>query len=244
MKIALIGYGKMGKTIERLALENNHKIDLIIDEDTLDEFTEENLRKVDVAIEFSTPETAFENITKCINSGVPVVSGTTGWLDRFDEIVDLCKTENGAFFYASNFSLGVNVTFKLNEYLAGIMKHFPEFEISIDETHHIHKLDAPSGTAITLANGIMHHIKRKKSWLKGSTKEKGKIGIISHREGEVPGTHIVKYDSLIETIEIIHHSKSREGLALGALTAASFLVGKTGIFNMDDLLNFDKATEE
>jgi 4-hydroxy-tetrahydrodipicolinate reductase len=239
MKIALIGYGKMGKTIERLALANNHRIDLIIDEDTLDEFTEENLRRVDVAIEFTTPETAFDNIAKCINSGVPVVCGTTGWLGRLDEIVELCKTENGGFFYASNYSLGVNIMFKMNKYLANIMNHFPEFEISIDETHHIHKLDAPSGTAITIANDILQNIKRKKTWVKGKTTEKGKIGIESHRIGEVPGTHIVKYDSPIETIEISHLSKSREGLAMGVLTAASFLIGKTGVFNMDDLLDFD-----
>jgi len=239
MKIALIGYGKMGKTIEKLALENNHKIDLIIDEDTLDDFTEENLRKVDVAIEFTTPETAFRNITKCINTGVPVVCGTTGWLEKYDEVVDLCQTENGAFFYASNYSLGVNILFKLNQYLSNVMKHFPEFEISIDETHHIHKLDAPSGTAITLANDILQNIKRKKSWVKGKSSEKGKLGIESHRIGEAPGIHLIKYDSPIESIEISHNSKSREGLAMGALTAAGFLIGKSGVFNMQDLLNFE-----
>jgi 4-hydroxy-tetrahydrodipicolinate reductase len=239
MKIALIGYGKMGKTIEKLAHENNHKVVLIIDEDSLEEFTEENLRRVDVAIEFSTPESAFDNISKCINSGVPVVSGTTGWIDRYDEIVELCKTENGAFFYASNFSLGVNIIFKINKYLANMMKNFPEYEITIDETHHIHKLDSPSGTAITMANDIISNIKRKKAWVKESTSEKSKIAIKSHREGENPGIHIVRYDSPIETIEISHLSKSREGLAMGALTAASFLIGKSGVFSMDDLLDFD-----
>lgn len=239
MKIALIGYGKMGKTIEKLALENGHRVVLIIDVDSEDEFTDENLRRVDVAIEFSTPEAAFTNIAKCINSGVPVVSGTTGWLDHYDEIVELCKTENGAFFYASNFSLGVNIMFKLNQYLANLMKNFPEYEISIDETHHIHKIDAPSGTAISLANAIIQMNKRKKSWVKGLTDEKAKIGIESHRIGENPGVHVVKYDSPIETIEISHLSKSREGLAMGALTAASFLIGKSGVFTMDDLLNFD-----
>jgi 4-hydroxy-tetrahydrodipicolinate reductase len=239
MKIALIGYGKMGKTIEKLALENGHKVVLIIDVDSEDEFSDENLRRVDVAIEFTTPESAFANIAKCINSGVPVVSGTTGWLDRYDEIVELCKTENGAFFYASNFSLGVNIMFKLNQYLANLMKNFPEYEISIDETHHIHKIDAPSGTAISLANAIIQMNKRKKSWVKGLTDEKAKIGIESHRIGENPGVHVVKYDSPIETIEISHLSKSREGLAMGALTAASFLIGKSGVFTMDDLLNFD-----
>jgi 4-hydroxy-tetrahydrodipicolinate reductase len=239
MKIALIGYGKMGKTIERLAIENNHKVDLIIDMDNLDEFTDENLRRVDVAIEFSTPETAFENIAKCINSGVPVVSGTTGWIGRLDEIVELCKTENGAFFYASNFSVGVNLVFKLNQYLAKMMNHFPQFEVSMEETHHIHKLDAPSGTAITLAEDIIGNVKRKLNWVKGKSKEKSKLGIVSHRIGENPGKHVVTYDSPVETIEISHQSKSREGLALGAITAASFLIGKSGVFTMDDLLNFD-----
>jgi 4-hydroxy-tetrahydrodipicolinate reductase len=239
MRIALIGYGKMGKTIEKLAQENNYKIDLIIDKEDFDEFTVENIRRVDVAIEFSSPDAAFDNIAKCINSGVPVVSGTTGWLDRYDEIVELCRTENGAFFYSSNFSLGVNILFMLNKYLSNMMKHFPEFEISMEETHHIHKLDAPSGTAITLANDIMSNIRRKKAWVGGKTSEKSKIGIISHRVGENPGEHLVRYTSPIETIEISHASKSRKGLAMGALTAASFLIGKTGVFSMDDLLNFD-----
>jgi 4-hydroxy-tetrahydrodipicolinate reductase len=238
MKIALIGYGKMGKIIEKLALEDNHKVVLIIDKDSLDEFTEENLRKVDVAIEFTTPETAYNNIAKCINSGVPVVSGTTGWLERYDEIVELCKTENGAFFYASNFSLGVNVIFKINQFLAGMMKNFPEYEITIDETHHVHKLDSPSGTAISLANDIIHNNRRKKSWVNERTSEKSKIAINSHRIGENPGIHIVRYDSPIETIEISHMSKSREGLAMGALTAAGFLIGKSGVFGMDNLLEF------
>jgi 4-hydroxy-tetrahydrodipicolinate reductase len=239
MKIALIGYGKMGKTIERLAIENNHKVDLIIDMDNLDDFTDENLRRVDVAIEFSTPETAFENIAKCINSGVPVVSGTTGWIGRLDEIVELCKTENGAFFYASNYSVGVNLVFKLNQYLAKMMDHFPQFEISMEETHHIHKLDAPSGTAITLAEDIISNVKRKLGWVNGKTKDKSKIGIVSHRIGENPGKHVVNYDSTVETIEISHQSKSREGLAMGAIIAANFLIGKSGVFTMDDLLNFE-----
>jgi len=236
MKIALIGYGKMGKTIEELAELNNHKIELIIDENSLEDFTEENLRRVDVAIEFSTPDVAFENIIKCINSGVPVVSGTTGWLHRLDEVVELCKTENGAFFYASNFSLGVNIFFKLNQYLAKIMNKFPEFNISIEETHHIHKIDAPSGTAITLANDIIKNIKCKKGWVKEIAPENSEIEIKSFRIGENPGEHIIHYDSMIESIDIIHKSKSRIGLAMGALTAASFIVGKSGVFGMDDLL--------
>ncbi len=236
MKIALIGYGKMGKTIEELAEMNNHTIELKIDENTLEDFTEENLRRVDVAIEFSTPDVAFDNIIRCINSGVPVVSGTTGWLHRFDEVIELCKTENGAFFYASNFSLGVNIFFKLNQYLAKMMNKFPEFDISLEETHHIHKLDAPSGTAITLAEDIIKNLQHKKSWVKEIASDVNEIAIKSHRIGENPGLHVVHYDSPIESIEIIHSSKSRIGLAMGALTAASFIIGKSGVFGMDDLL--------
>jgi 4-hydroxy-tetrahydrodipicolinate reductase len=236
MKIALIGYGKMGKTIEEIALKNNQRIELKIDENTLEDFTEENLRKVDVAIEFSTPHVAFDNIIKCINSGVPVVSGTTGWLNRFDEVVELCRTENGAFFYASNFSLGVNIFFKLNQYLAKIMSKFPEFDVSIEETHHIHKLDAPSGTAITIAEDIIKNNKIKTGWIRELSDDPKKIAVKSHRVGEIPGIHLVKYDSPIETIDILHSSKSRTGLAMGALTAAAFIIGKTGVFGMDDLL--------
>ena len=236
MKIALIGYGKMGKTIEELAEMNDHTIELKIDENSQEDFTEENLRRVDVAIEFSTPDVAFDNIIKCINSGVPVVSGTTGWLHRFDEVVDLCKTENGAFFYASNFSLGVNIFFKLNQYLAKMMNKFPEFAISIQETHHIHKIDAPSGTAITLAEDIIRNLGHKKAWAKEIANEETEIAIKSFRIGENPGVHVVHYDSPIESIEITHSSKSRIGLAMGAITAASFIIGKSGVFGMDDLL--------
>ncbi|MFN8255753.1 MAG: 4-hydroxy-tetrahydrodipicolinate reductase [Bacteroidales bacterium] len=236
MKIALIGYGKMGRTIEELAIQRDHKIELKIDENNIEDFTEENLRRVDVAIEFSTPHVAYQNIIKCINSGVPVVSGTTGWLSKFDEVVELCKTENGALFYASNFSLGVNIFFKINQYLSKLMAGFTEFDISIEETHHIHKLDAPSGTAITIAEDIIKNNPHKNGWIREMQNERGKIPIHSIRVGEVPGTHIVKYDSPIETIEIEHSSKSRKGLAMGAITAAEFLLGKTGVFGMDDLL--------
>ncbi len=236
MKIALIGYGKMGHTIQELAEKNNHRIELVIDENSLEDFTEENLRRVDVAIEFSTPNVAFDNIIKCINSGVPVVSGTTGWLHRLDEVVELCKIENGAFFYASNFSLGVNIFFKLNQYLAKIMNRFPEFNVSLEETHHIHKLDAPSGTAITLAEDILQNIHTKKKWVKETASDINEIPIKSYRIDENPGMHLVHYDSPIESIDIAHSSKSRIGLAMGALTAASFIIGKTGVFGMDDLL--------
>lgn len=240
MKIALIGYGKMGKTIEKLALEKKDEIVVKIDDTTLDQFTEENLKRADVAIEFSTPEVAFNNISKCINSGIPVVSGTTGWLHRYSEIEHLCKQKNGGFFYASNYSLGVNIFFKVNEYLAKIMNNFPEFDVAIDETHHIHKLDAPSGTAITIAEGILKNIVRKTAWEKESTDNSSKIAVKSHRIGEHPGEHVVKYNSPIETVEILHTSKSREGLAMGALMAARYMQNKVGIFGMDDLLSISK----
>lgn len=239
MKIAIIGYGKMGKTIEKLALQNNDEVVLKIDDSNLEQFTEENLKKADVAIEFSTPSAAFQSISKCIKAGVPTVSGTTGWLDKLNVIEDLCKDGKGAFFYASNFSLGVNIFFKMNEFLAKIMNNFSQFSIDVDETHHIHKLDAPSGTAITIAEGIIKHVERKASWVKENAQNEAQIAIKSHRMGEHPGEHIVKYDSPIETIEILHSSKTREGLALGALMAAKFLIGKKGVFSMDDLLNID-----
>ncbi len=239
MKIAIIGYGKMGKTIEKLALKNNDEVVLKIDDSNLDQFTEENLKKADVAIEFSTPSVAFESISKCIKAGVPTVSGTTGWLDKFNIIEDLCKDGNGAFFYASNFSLGVNIFFKMNEFLAKIMNKFTQFSIAVDETHHIHKLDAPSGTAITIAEGIINNVERKTSWVKENAENEAQIAIKSHRIGEHPGEHVVKYDSSIETIEISHSSKTREGLAIGALMAAKFLIGKKGVYGMDDLLNID-----
>ena len=226
----------MGKTIERLALNNNDEVVLKIDDTNLAEFTEENLKKADVAIEFSTPSVAFESISKCIKASVPTVSGTTGWLDKFNVIEEMCKDGKGTFFYASNFSLGVNIFFKLNQYLAKIMNNFSEFAIDVDETHHIHKLDAPSGTAITIAEGIMNEVGRKTSWVKENAENEAQIAIKSHRIGEHPGEHRVKYDSPIETIEILHSSKTREGLAMGALMAAKFLIGKKGVFGMDDLL--------
>jgi 4-hydroxy-tetrahydrodipicolinate reductase len=236
MKIAIIGYGKMGKTIERLALNNNDEVVLKIDDTNLDQFTEENLKKADVAIEFSTPSVAFDSISRCIKAGVPTVSGTTGWLDKFSIIEDMCKDGKGAFFYASNFSVGVNIFFKLNEYLAKIMNNFSQFAIDVDETHHVHKLDAPSGTAITIAEGIIENVERKASWVKENAENDAQIAIKSHRIGEHPGEHVVKYDSPIESIEILHSSKTREGLAMGALMAAKFLIGKKGIYGMDDLL--------
>jgi 4-hydroxy-tetrahydrodipicolinate reductase len=236
MKIALIGYGKMGKEIEQIALQRNHAIPLIIDIHNLNEFTAEKLRKADVAIEFTLPETAATNIKKCIDAGVPVVCGTTGWLDKFEEIKKDCIAKNGTLFYASNYSLGVNIFFKLNEYLAKIMNSFPQYEVEMEEIHHIQKLDAPSGTAIYLANGIIKHLERKKEWELDQQSNSESIKITSVRRDTVPGTHIILYDSNVDFIEMTHSAKNRKGLALGAVLAAEFIHGKKGIFSMDDLL--------
>ncbi|MCF6241099.1 MAG: 4-hydroxy-tetrahydrodipicolinate reductase [Bacteroidales bacterium] len=236
MKIAIIGYGKMGKTIEKLALAKGYKIILKIDDTNLNDLTVDNLKKADVAIEFTNPESAFTNINLCFDAGIPVISGTTGWLDKFEDIKQRCESENKAFFYASNYSLGVNIFFKLNKYLAKMMNRFDDFEVQVEETHHIHKLDAPSGTAITIAEGIISEIDRKKEWVKEKADRHEQIAVKSYREGEIAGIHTVTYSSNVEDIIITHNSKNREGLAQGALMAAEFIIGKSGIFGMDDLL--------
>jgi 4-hydroxy-tetrahydrodipicolinate reductase len=240
MKVAILGYGKMGKEIEKTAIERNHEIVLVVDENSTGELTIPNLKKADVAIDFSIPSSAFNNILRCFEADVPIVSGTTGWLDKYEMVKEICVRENKSFFYASNFSLGVNVLFALNKYLAKIMNRFPDYEISIEEIHHIHKIDAPSGTAIYLANDIIGNIDRKKNWeLKtpGHEKNPEVLDIEALRENEVPGTHHVTYDSPVDTLEIWHAAKSRRGLALGALLAAEFLKDKKGVYSMDDLLN-------
>lgn len=237
MKIALLGYGKMGKEIEKIALNHKHEIVLKIDVNNPDDLNEGNLRLADVAIDFSTPASAYSNIMKCFEAGVPVVCGTTGWLEKFKEVTDFCKKNGKTFFYASNYSLGMNVFFRVNKFLAEIMNRFPAYEVEIEEIHHIHKLDAPSGTAITLANEITESIDRKDKWELNSQSDPHALKITTIREGEVPGTHSIKYDSPVDTIEIKHAAKNRQGLALGAVLAAEFIVGKTGCFNMDNLMN-------
>ena len=236
MKIAIIGYGKMGKTIEQLALQSGDEVVLKIDQDNADELTTNNLCKADVAIEFTRPETAFDNITLCFKAGIPVVSGTTAWLDQYEDAVEACEQKKGAFFYASNFSIGVNIFFSLNEFLAKMMDGYPEYEVALEEIHHTQKLDAPSGTAITLAEGIINHISRKNDWVSENDDKEGVIPIYSKRLDKVPGTHHVKYQSSIDDIEIIHTAHSREGFARGALHAAKWLVGKKGVFGMKDML--------
>ena len=230
MKIALLGYGKMGQVIERIALERGHEI--VLKKDEFNTF--DGLSTADVAIDFSVPMAAVENISACFNNNVPVVSGTTGWLDRYDEMIALCKEKNGGFISSSNFSLGVNLFFGLNEYLAKIMTNIEGYKVSMEEIHHIHKLDAPSGTAISLAQGVIENSEYTK-WTLEEAKD-NEIHIEAVRTGEVPGTHTVTYDSGIDSIEIKHTAHNREGFALGAVIAAEWLAGKHGIFSMRDVL--------
>ena len=237
MKLALLGYGKMGKEIEKIALERGHEIVLKISGSNLDQLSVENLRQADVAIEFSKPENAVNNIHTCFEANVPVVVGTTGWLEKYDEIKKICVEKKKALFFASNFSIGVNLFFKLNEALARLTNPYPEYKVSIEEIHHVHKLDAPSGTAITLANGIIKNNDRKSKWVNVASDKKEELSILSKRIDEVPGTHSIEYDSEIDRISIIHEAKNRKGFAQGAVIAAEWINGKTGIFGMDDLLS-------
>ena len=231
MKFALLGYGRMGKAIEQIALERGHEIVCKIDEN----LTEGKLHEADAAINFSIPDAAVDNISSALNQGVPVVCGTTGWLDAYQQVTQIAQERNTAFLYASNFSVGVNLFFKLNKVLAQMMKPHKEYKASMEETHLIHKLDAPSGTAITLAEGIIENSDLI-DWKLGEN-AKDSLSIQSYREGEVPGTHSIKYESPIDDITIEHKAHNRKGFALGAVIAAEWMVGKKGIFNMDDVLN-------
>lgn len=237
MKIALIGYGKMGHAIEQIALQRGHEIVSVIDVNNQEDFTSDAFKSADVAIEFSMPAVAMDNYRRAFAAGVPVVSGTTGWLEHLPEIKEACKAGR-TFFYASNFSLGVNIFFALNKYLAKIMNDFPAYDVRMVETHHVHKLDAPSGTAITLAEGLIDNIERKNKWVEGKEPAEDEIGICSVREGEVPGIHTVIYESDVDTISITHDAKSRMGFALGAVIAAEFTCGKKGFLTMQDMLKF------
>lgn len=234
MKIALLGYGKMGKVIEKIATERGHEIVLKKDEHT----SYEGLASADVAIDFSAPNVAVENISKAINLGIPVVSGTTGWLENYHEIVKLCTEKEAAFLYGSNFSLGVNLFFELNDYLAKMMAKFKEYNISMEEIHHTQKLDKPSGTAISLANAIINH-SDKNNWAIENPKEDD-VFIDVKRIDDVPGTHSVFYNSEVDYIEIKHVAHNREGFALGAVIAAEWIVGKKGVFSMKDVLDLHK----
>ncbi|MDQ2658206.1 MAG: 4-hydroxy-tetrahydrodipicolinate reductase [Bacteroidota bacterium] len=235
MNILLVGYGKMGKTIERIALDRGHKIAGRID---IDNARDLDHARADVAIEFSHPDAAFENVKKCVQQKIPVVCGTTGWLARKPEIEQLTKENDTTFFYASNYSLGVNLFFKLNEQLARMMNQFGTYNVAIDEVHHAQKKDAPSGTAITLAEGVIKGLDRKTKWRGEPGGTEGEIEIQSFRIDEVPGTHVVKYSSAIDDIEIRHTAHTREGFALGAVMVAEWLRDKKGVLNMDDFLKF------
>ncbi|HWR99293.1 MAG TPA: 4-hydroxy-tetrahydrodipicolinate reductase [Prolixibacteraceae bacterium] len=236
MKIALIGYGKMGKEIEQIAVGRGHTVILKIDIDNQEDLTKENLSKADVAIEFTTPATAVRNYRTCFEAGVPVISGTTGWLDQKPLIELECLKSGGCFFYASNFSLGVNLFFELNRKLARMMMPFPQYDVSMTEIHHTQKLDAPSGTAITLAEGILDESDTKKSWTIETPNNKEELHIQPVRKDPFPGLHTVKYDSEVDYIEITHNAYNRKGFAQGVVSAAEFCLGKKGIFNMSDLL--------
>ena len=238
MKIALIGYGKMGKTIEQIALQRGHQIVSIIDINNTADFDSEAFRSADVAIEFTTPATALGNYMRCFAANVPVVSGTTGWLSHLDEVKAKCEQEGKTFFYASNFSVGVNIFFALNRYLAKIMNGFPAYDVRMTEVHHIHKLDAPSGTAITLAEGILENVERKERWTLETAEQPTDLPIHAIREGEVPGINEIIYESEADTISIKHDAKSRAGFALGAVIAAEFTAGKKGFLGMSDLFHF------
>jgi 4-hydroxy-tetrahydrodipicolinate reductase len=235
MNIVLFGYGKMGKEIEAIALKRNHTIVLKIDKDNRGSIAQQDLKKADVAIEFSTPHTVIDNIITCMNAQLPIVVGTTGWHQDLDKVNQLVKEKNGSLFYASNFSLGVNLFFKVNTYLAELMNKYEDYEVSMEEIHHVHKLDKPSGTAITLANQIIEKINRKSAWSITNANSTD-LFIKDVREGEVPGTHIIKYQSDIDDIEIMHKAHNRKGFALGAVVAAEFLHGKKGVYTMSDII--------
>lgn len=236
MKIAIIGYGKMGKTIERIAIERGHEIVSIIDADNQADFDSDSFRTADVAIEFTTPSTAVSNYKKAFSKGVKVVSGSTGWTDRMSEIKDLCDKEDATFFWTSNFSIGVNLFFAINNYVAHLMNGFRQYTPHITEIHHIHKLDHPSGTAISIANGITDNNASYDKWSETSSSEAGTVRIDHIREGEVPGTHTVSWDSAADRIELTHIAKSREGFALGAVIAAEWVAEETGFLTMDMLM--------
>jgi 4-hydroxy-tetrahydrodipicolinate reductase len=236
MRIALIGYGKMGQMIEELAVLKGHEIVLRIGIENMADFTTENLSKADVAIEFTAPESAFENVIKCLENGVPVASGSTGWNNRMEEAIAFCQEKHGSFIHSSNYSIGVNLFFEMNKQLARLMASHPEYDVSIREIHHTQKKDAPSGTAVTLAEQVIAHLPRKTAWTLGEQKEISALSISAERIDPAPGTHHVKYTSDIDDIEIIHTAHNRKGFALGAILAAEFIAGKKGVFTMSDVL--------
>lgn len=237
MRIALIGYGKMGKAIEEVALQKGHEIVLKIDQPNLHEFTPGNMVKAEVAIEFTGPQSAFDNVKACLDMGLPVICGSTGWTDRLEEMKHYCAEKKIGFIYSSNYSIGVNIFFEVNKKLAFLMSPHKEYEVILEETHHTQKRDAPSGTAITLAEQILEQVKRKKQWVNELSDNPEDLEIISQRIDPAPGTHSIKYSSAIDNIEIIHTAHNRKGFAFGALLAAEFIKDKKGFFTMKEVLN-------
>jgi 4-hydroxy-tetrahydrodipicolinate reductase len=242
MNIALIGYGKMGKEIEAIALSRGHHISLIIDIHNRHELTPENLKGCDVAVEFTSPHTAAGNIRDCFAAGVPVVCGSTGWLEQLEDVKRECGARKSAFFYASNYSVGVNIFFRINKILAGIMSAAEGYRPSMEEAHHTEKKDAPSGTAITLAEKIMSELKLLKKWVSGASATQDELPIVSLREPGVFGTHTVRYESDVDYITLSHVAKNRKGFALGAVLAAEFLRGRQGCYGMDDMMEINSQT--
>lgn len=238
MNLALIGYGRMGHEIETIARKRGHEIKLIIDIDNHDDLNADNLKDIDAVIEFTSPESAFTNIMKCLGHRVPVVSGTTGWLENYGKAAEACITNDTAFIHSSNFSIGVNLLFRLNSELAKRLADYRDYDVSIEEIHHTRKLDAPSGTALTLANGIIKNHPGYDGWAPAGETRENKIPVTAIREGSVIGTHIISWDSEIDTIVLKHEAKNRRGLALGAVVAAEFISGRKGVFTMDDVMGF------
>ena len=237
MKIALIGYGKMGHMIEEVAIERGHDIVLKIHIDNTEEFTKENIASADVAIEFTGPDSAYENVKKCIDFGIPVVSGSTGWNNKLEEMKQYCLQKGGSFLHTSNFSIGVNIFFEVNKLLAKLMAPHSDYDVQLKEVHHTQKRDAPSGTAVTLAEGVLSNLPRKKNWVNKEASTPEELSIISERVDPAAGTHHVKYASAIDDIEIVHTAHSRKGFALGAVLAAEYIADKKGVFDMKDVLN-------
>ena len=238
MNIAIVGYGKMGKIIEEVAISRGHAVDVKIDLNNLHDFNREVFAAIDVTIEFTGPHTAFDNVMKCLEMKMPVVCGSTGWLERLPEIENRCTNNNGAFLYASNFSVGVNIFFEINKHLARLMSGQPQYEIDIKEIHHTQKKDAPSGTAITLAEQVIENVPRKDTWVNTESISSNELAIVSERTDPYPGWHEVNYHSNIDEIKIVHNAFNRNGFALGAVLAAEFIHGKNGIFTMKDVLGF------
>ncbi len=238
MNIAIIGYGRMGHEIESAALARGHAVRLIVDKDNIDDLNERSIRDVDVAIEFTTPETAFDNVVRCLKMKIPVVSGTTGWLNDYGKAVDICNGNRTSFIHSTNFSIGVNILFRLNRELAKQMARLEQYKPFIEEIHHTKKLDAPSGTAITLAQGIAAGHAGYDGWCPDDSTEPGKVPVKAIREGMVPGTHTITWNSDIDVISLRHEARNRKGLALGAVIAAEFIHKRTGVFTMDQVLGF------